>query len=109
MIIVYTTCQDEKEARKIGESLLKKRLCGCINILPQMQSLAWWPPHKNKLEGADESVLLIKTVAEKYDEVEAEILKIHSYEVPVVFAIPILRTNEKYLEWIQGEIRQKND
>ncbi len=104
MILVYTTCNDEKEAQKIGEHLLKKRLATCINIYPSMHSLFWWPPLKGKMDHAEESVLVAKTVEEKWPEVEAEILAVHSYEIPEVVALPVIHVNEKYLSWIKDEM-----
>jgi periplasmic divalent cation tolerance protein len=104
MILILTTCEDEAEAKKIGEHLLKRRLCACINILPEMHSMFWWPPKKNKLDQAEEAILIIKTEAEKYEQVEEEILKIHSYENPEVAAIPIVRVSQKYDEWLKGEL-----
>lgn len=103
MIVVYTTCEDEKEARKIGDALLKKRLATCINIVPGMKSMFWWPPKKNKRDDAEEVILLIKTMSYLYDYVDETILKFHSYETPAIFAIPVVAANAKYLDWIKGE------
>jgi len=103
MILVYTTCEDENEAKKIGKYLLKKRLAGCINIYPQMHSMFWWPPKKNKLDQTDEAVLVIKTMDYQFTALERAILEVHSYESPEIIALPVLFSNEKYLEWIKGE------
>ena|SRR3989344_4856709 len=105
MILVYTTCKDIREAKKIGTHLLKKRLCGCINILPVMESAYFWPPHSGEIETSRESVLLIKTLADRYEDVEREILKIHSSSNPSIFAIPTVGVSQKYLNWLEGEVK----
>lgn len=101
--MVYTTCEDEKEARKIADEVLKRRLGTCMNIIPNMKSMFWWPPGENKRDEAEEAILLIKTMSYLYDYVEETILKYHSYETPAIFALPVVAANEKYLGWIKGE------
>ncbi|MEK7164064.1 MAG: divalent cation tolerance protein CutA [Patescibacteria group bacterium] len=36
MILVYVTCKSVEQAKKFGRHLLKKRLCGCVNIFPNV-------------------------------------------------------------------------
>lgn len=104
MVVIYITCESAKQAHKIGESLLKKRLCTCINIFPNMEPEYWWPPHKNKLESGPEVVLLVKTLESKFDEVEKEVKKLHTYETVCIFALPVVRASKEYLDWIRGEL-----
>lgn len=105
MILVYVTCKDIEEAKKIGKYLIEKRLCTCINIFPNMKSFSFWPPKTGKIEEADESVLLIKTEEEKYKEIEEEIVKIHSYDLPAIFSIKVDSIYKKYEDWLKGEIK----
>jgi periplasmic divalent cation tolerance protein len=105
MILVYVTCKDEKEAQKIGEHLLTERLCACVNIFPDMNPLYFWPPKTGKIERGKESVLLIKTIDEKYEEIEKEIAKIHSFDVPCIFSLKVEKVNKKYEDWLKGEIK----
>lgn len=105
MIIVYVVTKDIKEAKKIGTYLLKKRLIACVNIIPSVQSMSLWPPHKGTLENTTESVLLCKTLADQWDDVEREVKKIHSYKNPAIFSLPVLHVSDSYLQWIEGEIR----
>lgn len=107
MILVYIPCKDMTQATSIGKHLLNKKLCACINIIPAMHSIYIWPPLSNKLEENDEAILLVKTIQSKYQLLENEVLKIHSYQTPCVFAFPIQQVNQKYYEWIQGEVEEK--
>lgn len=104
MIIIYITCGNTEEARKIGKHLLDKRLCACINIINGMESLYFWPPKSGILEKAHETILLVKTLEEKFDAIEKEVISIHPSDTPCLIAIPTARVADKYLAWIQGEV-----
>lgn len=91
---------DRKEAKNIGSILLKKRLAACVNILPKMESMYWW---NEKIESASEAVLLVKTRQSLTKKLIAEIKKIHSYQCPCIFALPIIDGNGDYLRWLQKE------
>jgi len=104
MILVYVTCQSREQAEDIGRKLLKKRLVGCINIIPNMRSAYFWPPGKNYIEETDEVILLCKTIEKHYKEIEKEVLKIHSYSNPAIFALPIIHMSKKYAAWLTGEV-----
>jgi periplasmic divalent cation tolerance protein len=104
MILVYITCESAEQAKNIGLLLLEKRLCGCINILPEMHSFYYWPSGSGKIEEGNEAVLIVKTTKEKFHEVEKEVEKIHTYKTPCIIAIPVEKVNKKYLDWIEGEV-----
>jgi periplasmic divalent cation tolerance protein len=104
LILIYITCESADEAKKIGKYLLEKRLCGCVNIFPDANPMFWWPPKENKLDESKESVLLVKTLESKFEEIENEVRKIHSFDTPCLIAIPVLKVNQDYYDWIKGEI-----
>jgi periplasmic divalent cation tolerance protein len=105
MILIYITCADVSEAKKIGKYLLDKKLCACINIFDGMNSLYFWPPKTGKLEEAHEAVLLVKTLSGKFELIEKEVLAIHVSDTPCLIAIPTTHVSKKYLEWIKGEMQ----
>ncbi len=104
LILVYTTWESVEQAKKAAKHLLEKRVCACVNIYPQMEPMFWWPPKENKIDESKEVVMIVKTIQEKYDELEKEIYKIHTYEVPCIIAIPTYKVNKDYYDWIKGEI-----
>ncbi len=106
MILIYVTCRDTKEAEKIGRHLMSKKLCACVNIVPDTHSLAFWPARTGEIEESNEAVLLVKTVEEKYGEIEKEVVKIHSYELPCIFSIKVDSVYKKYEDWLKGEIEE---
>ena len=104
MILVYVTCENVEQAKSIGKHIMEKRLCACINIFPNMIPMFWWPPKENKIDESSEVVLILKSIESKYHEIEEEIHKVHTYEVPCVFAIPVTHVANKYYDWIKGEL-----
>ncbi len=59
-VFVYTTYPSVVEAERAGRTLVERRLCACVNILPGMVSLYWW---QGEIERGDEVVMIIKTRA----------------------------------------------
>jgi periplasmic divalent cation tolerance protein len=104
MIVVYIVVKDEKEAEKIGKNLLRKRLAACINIIPSITSMSLWPPHKNTIEHGSESILICKTLADRFDDIERAVKRTHSYKNPALFSLPMHQVSDSYLNWLEGEI-----
>ena len=98
---VSTVTGSHEEALKISETLVEKRLAGCVQILGPVTSLYWW---KGRIEKAQEWLCLIKTLESSFEELKSAIQEVHSYEVPEILAVPVTRGNEKYLHWLQHEV-----
>jgi periplasmic divalent cation tolerance protein len=99
MISIYTTCKNKKEAKKIADILLKKRLIACANFFP-VESRYWW---KGKLASGKEYALLMKSKG-KAKEIVKEIEKAHSYNVPGI-SIEKIKTSKKTSKWIKREVK----
>lgn len=104
-VVIYVTCTDKIEAEKIGKHILEKRLAGCINIIPGMTSFYFWPPKEDKIEASAECILLIKAKFENYEQIESEVLKVHSYDNPAILAIPLIAISKKYADWLDSETK----
>lgn len=102
MILVYVTCKDKKEAEKIGQHLLKKRLVACAKVTEKVRSRFWW---KGKIDKANEILLILVSTEDKFNSIEKEILKLHSYEIPEIISIKVDKVHKPYLDWLMGEIR----
>ena len=105
IILVYVTCENIVQAKKIGRHLMDKRLCACINIFSNIKSFSLWPPKTGKIEKAKEAVLIIKTLKDKFSIIEKEIYRIHTYKNPCIMALPIIQVSKKYYSWLKGEIK----
>lgn len=111
MIFVYITCQNKKEAQKIGRALVKGKLAACVNFWP-VESIYRWPSSVKATEGKQgklvkdkEFALIVKTLKRNFDKVKKRIEVLHSYQVPCICAIPISKVSQKYFHWLKGEIK----
>ncbi len=100
--VILVTASSLEEAQKIAAVLLNKRKAACINIMPQVQSSYWW---QGKIDKAEESLLIIKTMASAIQDVIELVKANHSYTVPEIIALPIMAGNPDYLEWIEHEVQ----
>ncbi len=99
--LIYITTVNLDEARRIGRTLVEKRLAACANIIPIVQSIYWW---KEKIYDEEEALMFVKTTKERVEEVIAEVKKLHSYEVPAIDVLDISAGNPDYLNWISKEV-----
>ena len=98
-VSVYITCKDRKEARKIAQFLLRKRLIACANMFP-VESSYWW---KNKIHNEKEYAIIAKTKKSLAKKLEREVRKVHSYSVPCIVFWSIAGGSNDFLEWVKKE------
>lgn len=96
-IQVITTTETKEQAQTIAQHLVEAKLAACVQITGPIASTYRW---KGKVETANEWNCLIKTREELYDKVETAIKKLHSYETPEIFAVPIIKGSSEYLSWL---------
>ena len=101
-IVVLVTTDTSEEARKIAGRLLNERKAACVNIVSGVSSFFWW---QNKLDAAQEHLLVIKTRGVVLADVIRLVKQMHSNEIPEVVALPIVGGNPDYLEWLDEEVR----
>ncbi len=99
MLIAYITNKNKAEAKKIAKHLLSKKLAACTNIFPVNSAYFW----KGKLQDDKEFVLLCKTSESKFSQLEHEIKKIHSYEIPCILKIEV-KANSEYENWVNTQV-----
>ena len=95
---VTTTVGSRGEAQALAGVLLEGRLAACVQVVGPVESRYRW---EGRLETATEWLLVAKTTAGRYDEVEAAILAAHSYDVPEILAVPVVAGSEAYLRWVE--------
>jgi len=60
---------------------------------------------EGKRESAKEFLLVIKTTSRRLKALEAEVSRIHSYEVPEFLVLPVDSGSQKYLAWLLQQLR----
>ena len=100
-IVLFITTATADEAHRISRALLEQKKVACVNIVPKVSSSFWW---QDKINSAQESLLIAKTKASQLNELVRLVKEIHSYDIPEIIALPIVGGNQDYLEWIGKEV-----
>lgn len=100
-VLVLSTVGKREDADRIAQALVGERLAACVNVVPGLVSVYRW---KGKVEREDELLLLIKTRAEKVDELGARLRALHPYELPEMIVLPIAGGHAPYLDWITDNV-----
>lgn len=106
--LVYVTAADAAEARAIGRAMVEARLAACANVFDGMVPIFGW---EGAIEEGSEAVVILKTTAERAEEVVGAVAAMHSYEVPCAVVLPIAGGSRGFLDWITeetGEAREKS-
>ena len=104
MIIVFISCQDKKQSEEIGKQLLKARLAACVQIVPGIDSLFFWPPKDHTISQTQEVLLLAKTLESKWDKLEKLVGILHTYDTPEIIALPVSHVSKSYFDWLAAEL-----
>ena len=101
-LVVYVTAGSRKMADKIAQALIKEKLASCVSIVPEIYSRYWWRGH---IEYEKELLLVIKTETRRYASLEKRVRELHTYTVPEILAVPVLKGNPAYLAWMKDALR----
>ena len=96
-LLVLSTFPDVATARRIARQLVEERCAACANLLPPVESIYWW---EGKVENANETLVLFKTSADRYDALETTLRQLHPYEVPEIISFRIEQGLPEYLHWV---------
>lgn len=98
--IVLVTTASQEEAEKIANVLVEAKLAACVSFSP-INSIYTWQGKVNKDQ---EWQLFIKTDLNRFPTLQAKIIELHSYEVPEIIALPIIKGHQPYLQWISQQV-----
>jgi len=101
-VLVLSTVGKLEDAERIADALVGERLAACVNVVPGLVSIYRW---KGAVEREDELLLLIKTRAERVEELGARLRALHPYELPEMIVLPIAGGHGPYLDWIADGAR----
>lgn len=100
MQLVITNLPDADSAMQMAKALIAQRAAACVNVLSPCTSVYRW---KGEVETTTEYLLLIKTQASAYKQVETLIRTLHPYELPEIISLPVGAALPEYLNWVCAE------
>lgn len=100
MTTVYVTAPPSA-AGEISRTLVEERLAACVNRFECESTFRW----DGDVVEADEIALLVKTTAERYDDVETQIREIHPHDVPCIERFESADVFGEFSEWIADTVR----
>ncbi|WP_165313794.1 divalent-cation tolerance protein CutA [Vibrio ziniensis] len=96
--IVLTTTNSQEVTQQLIRNLLSNQLAACIQTLPINSHYIW----EGEVCNDEEILLVIKTQAHLFSQIEGVIEQIHNYEVPQLVQVPITDGFNPYLKWIEA-------
>lgn len=100
-IVVMTTVDSSEAGEKLASALVEEKLAACVQILPAIESIYRW---KGDVQKETEHLLLIKTTADRWEDLSAFIHSNHPYEVPELIAVDVLKIAPKYRDWLGAQV-----
>ena len=99
MLITLTTVPSSADGEVLAQKIVEAQLAACVQVLPQMMSVYVW---KGEVQKEAEHLLLIKTLPEKWDELEKFVGENHPYEIPELVSIDTENVSEHYRTWMES-------
>jgi len=99
--IVMTTAT-EQEAAGLARTLVDERLAACATLIGGAQSIYRW---QGEVESSAETLVLIKTCAEKLAALEARLHELHTYQVPEFLVLEVESGSHAYLDWLFASVK----
>lgn len=100
ILVVMVTAPNQEEAARIADHAVRSRHAACATTIPTARSIYWW---EGEVVSEQETVLFLKTTADRFPLLQDTIRKVHSYKVPEIIALPVSIGLPQYLEWVRRE------
>jgi len=98
--LVFITAPSGETSAALARDLVDRGLAACVNVVSGVRSIFSW---EGAIEDDVEDLLIVKTSAARFDELEKHVREAHPYDVPEVLAIPVVAGSEAYMNWVVGE------
>ncbi|WP_433229077.1 divalent-cation tolerance protein CutA [Actinomadura formosensis] len=99
---VQTAVPSREKGLEIARSLIDAHLAACAQVIGPMTSTYRW---KGEVRVDEEYLLLMKTPAARYADLETHVHRMHSYNVAEIISVPINSGLASYLQWMDEETR----
>lgn len=101
MRVALCNCSPD-EAPTLARRLVEEELAACVNVIDNVTSFYRWEGEFCK---DTEATLLIKTTAERYDEMAEKLAEYHSNDVPEIIGLEPADVLEDYAGWVHEQVQ----
>ncbi len=101
VVTVIMTAPDAETAETLALTLVSERLAACASVVPNIVSMYWWD---GELQRDDEAMVILKTVQQRVQALEARAVELHPYAVPEVLVVAVSGGHAPYLAWVADEV-----
>ena len=101
MILIYTTCPNMDEAKRIGKVIINRRLASAVNAWPAHSAFCW----KDEFREGEGAVVLIRTLEKKLQEIEDLLAAELKGGIPCIASFNVYRINRPYKELMAETVR----
>jgi periplasmic divalent cation tolerance protein len=98
-VIILSTASPDN-AKTIARALVEERIAACVNMTGVSSYYHW----KGEFCDDSETLMIIKTMDSRKNEVMDAIRRLHRYELPEMIVIPITGGFHPYLAWLKEEL-----
>jgi periplasmic divalent cation tolerance protein len=103
--LVMTALDSEAAAELLAQRLVEAQLAACVQLMPVKSFYVW----QGKSRREAEYLLLIKTRASLFAQVESFLLAHHPYDTPEILQVPVNGISEAYQRWLLDGTRTAQD
>jgi len=103
MITVILKVKNDKKAGSVAESLINERYTNSVDVLPGIKSYSWVG---KKCGVEEECMLLIKTKALLYSQLENKIKSILRIENPKMYSLPMTQIDDRYRARLRRGVKE---
>lgn len=100
-IEVRTTTDSPERAQELARAAVDGRLAACAQVTGPLTSVYRW---QGEVRTEPEWQVVIKTTAQRFSQLERELRRVHTYDVPEIIAVPIVHGSTDYLHWISDQV-----
>lgn len=101
LIEVHISMPDAEAARVMATELVRLQLAACVQILGPMTSFYTW---RGEPQQSTEWLLLVKSTADRFEELTEAVVANHRYDTPEIVAVPISHALGSYGAWVRDSV-----
>jgi periplasmic divalent cation tolerance protein len=102
MVMIMSAFPSKESAWKVATEMIKMKIASCVQITAPVLSIYEW---QEKICEEEEVLAFIKTSCSLQDKAVQFIKENHPYEVPEIIVLPVTGGYEKYIEWVEGNLK----